>query len=68
MVHRDQDRRPKRSALGNIVQALVERTFAWISRNRSLARDFEATVASATAFLYAASIMLLIRSGSHANP
>jgi putative transposase len=40
---------------------VVERFFAWISRNRRLAKDFEATIASARAFLYAASIMLLVR-------
>ena len=40
---------------------VVERTFAWLGRNRRLARDFEATIASATAFLYAASTMLLTR-------
>jgi len=40
---------------------VVERTFAWLGRNRRLARDFEATVASATAFLYVASVMLLTR-------
>jgi transposase len=40
---------------------VVERFFAWIGRNRRLAKDFEATIASARAFLYAASIMLLVR-------
>jgi transposase len=40
---------------------VVERFFAWINRNRRLAKDFEATTASATAFLYAASVMLLAR-------
>ena len=40
---------------------VVERTFAWLGRNRRLARDFEATIASATAFFYAASTMLLTR-------
>ena len=40
---------------------VVERFFAWISRNRRLWRDPEATLASAAAFLYAASAMLLIR-------
>jgi len=40
---------------------VVERFFAWINRNRRLAKDFEATIASATAFLYAASVMLLAR-------
>ena len=39
---------------------VVERCFAWLNRNRTLATDFEVTVASATAFLYAASAMLLI--------
>ena len=37
---------------------VVERFFAWINRNRRLAKDFEATIASARAFLYAASVML----------
>ncbi len=40
---------------------VVERFFAWIGRNRRLAKDFEATIASARAFLYAASVMLLSR-------
>jgi hypothetical protein len=37
------------------------RFFAWINRNRRLAKDFEATIASARAFLYAASVMILVR-------
>ena len=40
---------------------VVERFFAWVRRNRRLAKDFEATIAPARAFLYAASIMLLSR-------
>jgi transposase len=40
---------------------VVERFFAWISRNRRLWKDPEATLDSARAFLYAASIMLLTR-------
>ena len=40
---------------------VVERFFAWLGRNRRLAKDFEATLASAQAFLYAASVMLLSR-------
>lgn len=40
---------------------VVERFFAWINRNRRLAKDFEATVASAETFLYAASAILLLR-------
>ena len=40
---------------------MIERFFAWINRNRRLAKDFEATIASAQTFLYAASVMLLTR-------
>lgn len=40
---------------------VVERTFAWLGRNRRLAKDAEATIASATAFLDAAAVMLLAR-------
>jgi transposase len=40
---------------------VVEQCFAWLGRNRCLAKDFEATIASATAFPYAASAMLFIR-------
>jgi putative transposase len=40
---------------------VIERFFAWINRNRRLAKDFEATIASAQTFLYAASVMLLTR-------
>ena len=40
---------------------VVERTFAWLSRNRRLAKDFEQTIASATAWLFIASIQLFTR-------
>jgi putative transposase len=40
---------------------VVERFFAWIGRNRRLAKDFEATIESARAFLYVASVMPLAR-------
>jgi len=40
---------------------VVERFFAWIGRNRRLAKDFEATIASAETFLYAAATMILLR-------
>jgi transposase len=40
---------------------VVEHFFAWIGRNRRLAKDFEATIDSARAFLYAASVILLVR-------
>ena len=41
--------------------AVVERTFAWLNRNRRLAKDFENTIASATAWLFMASVQLLTR-------
>lgn len=40
---------------------VVERFFASISRNRRLWKVTEATLASATTFLYAASVMILLR-------
>ena len=40
---------------------VVERFFRWISRNRRLWEDAEATIASATAFLYAAAVLILVR-------
>ena len=40
---------------------VIERTFAWLGRNRRLAKDFEATVASAEAWILIASIRLLSR-------
>lgn len=40
---------------------VVERTFAWLGRNRRLAKDFEATIASADAWLVIASVALLTR-------
>lgn len=40
---------------------VVERTLAWLNRNRRLAKDFEHTLASATAWLFIASVQLLTR-------
>ena len=40
---------------------VVERTLAWLNRNRRLAKDFEASIASAEAWVYIASVQLLIR-------
>lgn len=56
--------RRKPDQIGFAVQPrrwVVERFFAWINRNRRLWKDAEATITSATAFLYAAAAMLLIR-------
>ena len=40
---------------------VVERTFAWLGRCRRLAKDWEATVESATAWAYLASIRIITR-------
>ena len=40
---------------------VVERSLAWLNRNRRLAKDFEASIASARAWVYIASVQLLIR-------
>ncbi|MBZ9764972.1 transposase [Mesorhizobium sp. CA8] len=40
---------------------VVERTFAWLGRCRRLAKDFEATIASAEAWIFVASIRLMLR-------
>jgi transposase len=40
---------------------VVERTLAWLSRNRRLAKDFEATIASAVTWIMIASVKLLSR-------
>lgn len=40
---------------------VVERTIAWLNRNRRLAKDFEATIESALAWLFIASVKLLSR-------
>ena len=37
----------------------VERTLAWLNRNRRLAKDFEASTASAQTWVYVASAQLL---------
>jgi putative transposase len=40
---------------------VVERSFAWLGRNRRLAKDFEKTIQSATAWLFMAAVQLLTR-------
>ena len=37
---------------------VVERTFAWLGRNRRLAKDFEASIASSHCWLVLASVAL----------
>jgi len=40
---------------------VVERTFAWLNRNRRLAKDFENLISSSTAWLMVASLKLVMR-------
>jgi len=40
---------------------VVERTFAWLNRNRRLAKDFEKLVASASSWIMIASVKLIMR-------
>lgn len=40
---------------------VVERTFAWLNRRRRLAKDFQRSIESATAFVHIASIRMLTR-------
>ena len=51
----------KRTSLETPRRWVVERTLAWLNRNRRLAKDFEASIASAKAWVYIASVQLLIR-------
>jgi len=44
---------------------VVERTFAWITRNRRLARDYERLAESSEAFIYVAMIRLGLRRLAH---
>jgi len=40
---------------------IVERTLAWLTRNRRLAKDFENRIRYAVAFIHLASIRLMVR-------
>jgi putative transposase len=40
---------------------VVERTFAWLSQNRRMSKDYERLCATAEAFVYAAMIRLMVR-------
>ena len=40
---------------------VVERTFAWISHNRRMAKDYERLCASGEAFIYVAMSRLMVR-------
>ncbi len=46
---------------------IVERTFAWISRNRRMAKDYEALCESSESFMYICMIGLMLRRLGKAN-
>lgn len=56
-------RRPNDATGFNILPRrwVVERTFAWLTRNRRLTKGFEALIETATAWLLLASVKLLSR-------
>ena len=39
----------------------AERTLAWLSRNRRLAKDFEASIATAQTWLFLGNVQILLR-------
>jgi transposase len=47
---------------------IVERTFAWISRNRRLARDFERYATTVAAFVRLAMIRLMLKRLTRTTP
>jgi hypothetical protein len=61
MVRPDQERRVEHPVLGNIVQGLVERTFAWMTRWRRLVRDYEQRIDVSKAMIHVAMGSLLLR-------
>jgi putative transposase len=47
---------------------VVERTFAWISHNRRMAKDYERLCATSEAFIYVAMTRLMVRRLARAKP
>jgi hypothetical protein len=52
---------PPRGFLALPRRWVVERTFAWISHNRRMAKDYERLCATGEAFVYAAMARLMVR-------
>jgi len=46
---------------------VVERTFAWLSHNRRLSKDYERLCATGEAFIYVAMTRLMVRRLAHAQ-
>jgi transposase len=57
-------KRPPKDAQGFVVvpkRWVVERSFAWLGRNRRLSKDYEKTTASSAAMIKCSNIALLVR-------
>ncbi len=67
-VHKmDLGKLPKRPAFENLPRRWVaERTFAWISHNRRMSKDYERLCSSGEAFIHAAMTRLMARRLAHA--
>ncbi len=44
---------------------IVERTFAWLNRQRRLSKDYERLPATSEAFIYVAMIRLMVKRLAH---
>ena len=65
------DREPPRYPAGFIVlprRWVIERTIAWVMRNRRMSRDYEVLTETTEALVYVAMIRLMLREGSPKHP
>jgi hypothetical protein len=53
--------RPFEAQSGKIVQRTVERTFAWLGRNRRLSKDYERLCETTETWIYLAMTRLMLR-------
>ena len=59
---KDLNKLPTRPAFENLPRRWVaERTFAWISHNRRMSKDYERLCSAGEAFVYAAMARLMVR-------
>ena len=53
--------RPLETRVGNIVRAFIERTLAWIGRNRRMSKDYERLIETGELLLYMSMARVLLR-------
>ena len=60
---REAEREPRRPDHAELVicEQSIERTIAWIEKNRRMSKDYERLCASGEAFVYAAMTRLMVR-------